>query len=87
MTTIYRPQRTSIAGKRARRIDRSIPVIPAVEEEQSGCSPDAAGELHRILAEALASTGEATAALCASFASPRPSAPAPRGRWSTACTR
>ena len=61
MTTIYRTQRTSIAGKRARRIERSIAVIPAFDEKQTDASPDGAGELHRILAEALASTGEATA--------------------------
>lgn len=61
MTTIYRTQRTSIAGKRARRIERSAPVLPAFQEERADASPDGTGELHRILAEALASTGEATA--------------------------
>jgi vacuolar-type H+-ATPase subunit E/Vma4 len=60
MTTIYRPQRTNIAGRRARRIDRATPVIPAVEQERADAAP-AAGELHRILSEALASTGEAAA--------------------------
>jgi phage shock protein A len=59
MTTIYRPQRTSIAGTRARRIDRTIPVIPS-QQGRADAAPDAAGKLHRILAEALASTGEAT---------------------------
>ena len=63
MTTIYKTQRTSTAGARARRIDHAIPVISAVEEERADAAPDAAGQLHRILAEALASTGEATA-LC-----------------------
>ena len=62
MTTIYRTQRTSIAGTRARRIERTIAVIPAVDEERADAAPDVAGQLHRILAEALASTGEATAA-------------------------
>ena len=59
MTTIYRPQRTNIAGMRARRIDRVTPVVPAADEERADAAP-AAGELPRILAEALASTGEAT---------------------------
>ena len=40
MTTIYRPQRTSIAGKRARRTDRAISVIPAIEE-RADAAPDA----------------------------------------------
>ena len=61
MTTIYRPQRTSAAGMRARRTERTVAVIPAVEEERADAAPDAAGQLHRILVEALASTGEATA--------------------------
>jgi vacuolar-type H+-ATPase subunit E/Vma4 len=60
MTTIYRPQRTNIAGMRARRIDRATPVIPAVEQDRADAAP-AGSELHRILSEALASTGEATA--------------------------
>lgn len=61
MTTIYRTQRTSIAGTRARRTDRAVPVIPAFGEDRADAAPGAAGELHRILVEALASTGEATA--------------------------
>lgn len=60
MTTIYKTQRTSTAGTRPRRIDRPIPVIPAARQERADAAPDGAGELHRILAEALASTGEAT---------------------------
>jgi len=61
MTTIYNAQRTSTAGTRARRIDRAIPVIPATDEERADAAPDAAPELHRILIEAVASTGEGTA--------------------------
>ena len=61
MTTIYRPQRTNNAGLRAGRVDRTTPVIPAVGQERADAAPDAAGQLHRILAEALASTGDAIA--------------------------
>jgi hypothetical protein len=61
MTTIYRAQRTSGAAMRARRIARSISVIPSVAEGRADAAPPADGGLHRILGEALASAGEATA--------------------------
>ena len=58
MTISYRPQRTSIAGARPRRIARSV---GTTVKDRADAAPPGGGGLHRILDEALASTGEATA--------------------------